>query len=291
MEKKDWLIIQAVYAEKNITKAAELLYMSQPTLTYRLQQIEKEFDIKLFFRGRRGVEFTEQGELLAKYAEEMLRQRQEMEENLWNVGEEVRGTLRLSVSRTFAFYRLPPILKAFNDRFPKVDFQIETGVNLDVVQSIYKQDAHIGIVRGDHHWPSKEAVLTEENITILSKEKISLKNLPAMRQISFQTDPNLEMLMDNWWKENFKAMPANIMKVDNVDIAKRMVLNGLGYCIAPSIVLEEHDQLHTIILKKPDGTPHIWKTRVLYREELLGLTMVSEFVNFLDEYHKTISSH
>lgn len=288
MEKKDWLIIQAVYAEKNITKAAELLYMSQPTLTYRLQQIEKDFDVKLFFRGRRGVEFTEQGELLVKYAEDMLRQRQEMEENLWNSGDEVRGTLRLSVSRTFAFYRLPPILKAFNDKFPKVDFQIETGVNLDVIQSIYKQDAHIGIVRGEHHWPSKEDLLTEENISILSKEPISLEDLPAMRRISFRTDPNLEMLMDTWWKENFNIMPNKIMKVDNVDIAKRMVLNGLGYCIAPSIVLEEQDQLHTIILKNAAGEPHIWKTRVLYREELLALTMVNEFITFLTDYHQKI---
>lgn len=288
MEKKDWLIIQAVYAQKNITKAAEQLYMSQPTLTYRLQQIEKEFDIKLFYRGRRGVEFTEQGELLVKYTRDMLRQRREMEENLWNSGGEVRGTLRLSVSRTFAFYRLPPILKAFNDRFPKVDFQIETGVNMDVIQSIYKQDAHIGIVRGDHHWPSKETILTEENISILSKEKISLNDLSTMRRISFQTDPNLEMVMDTWWKENFHTPPANIMNVDNVDIAKRMVLNGLGYCIAPSIVLEEQDQLHTIFLKDQQNKPIIWKTRVLYREELLGLAMVDEFVRFLMDYHHVL---
>lgn len=41
MDKKDWRILEAVYAEKNITKAAERLYISQPTLTYRLQQIEK----------------------------------------------------------------------------------------------------------------------------------------------------------------------------------------------------------------------------------------------------------
>ncbi|MCY7768212.1 helix-turn-helix domain-containing protein, partial [Bacillus inaquosorum] len=43
MEKRDWIILKTVYEEKNITKAAERLFIAQPTLTYRLQQIEKEF--------------------------------------------------------------------------------------------------------------------------------------------------------------------------------------------------------------------------------------------------------
>ncbi|KKI92366.1 LysR family transcriptional regulator [Bacillus sp. SA1-12] len=286
MDKKDWLILQMVYAEKNITKAAERLYISQPTLTYRLQQIEKEFDIKLFYRGRRGVDFTEQGELLVKYAEDMLKQQKEMEEMLWNTGNEVRGTLRLSVSRTFAFYRLPQILKEFNKQFPKVEFHVNTGVNIDVVQTIYKQDAHIGIVRGDHSWPSKKITITEENIAVLSSQEINLTELHSMRRISYKTDPTLEMVIDNWWKDNFTIPPTSTMNVDNVEIAKRMVLNGLGYCIAPSIVLEKNDKLHKIYLNDTTGSPIVWKTRILYREELLELAMVREFIQFLQDYHR-----
>ncbi|MGE7906810.1 LysR family transcriptional regulator [Peribacillus sp. NPDC094092] len=286
MDKKDWLILEKVYAEKNITKAAELLYISQPTLTYRLQQIEKEFDIKLFYRGRRGVVFTEQGELLVTYAKDMLKQQQDIVELLWNSGNEVRGTLRLSVSRTFAFYRLPQILKAFNEKFPKVEFHVNTGVNIDVVQSIYKQDAHIGIVRGEHNWPSNNITFSEENITILSSQEIDLTELPAMRRISYKTDPTLEMVIDNWWKDNFSTPPISNMNVDNVEIAKRMVLNGLGYCIAPSIVLEKNDKLHKISLNDANGSPIVWKTRILYREELLELGMVKEFVHFIQEYHR-----
>ncbi|WP_129729767.1 LysR family transcriptional regulator [Ectobacillus funiculus] len=291
MDKKDWTILQMVYAEKNISKAAERLYISQPTLTYRLQQIEKEYDIKLLYRGRRGVEFTEQGELLVKYAKDMLKQQQEMEELLWNSGNEVRGTLRLSVSRTFAFYRLPQILKAFNEKFPKVEFHVNTGVNIDVVQSIYKQDAHIAVVRGNHSWPSKQITITEENITVLSSQEINLTDLPSMRRISYKTDPTLEMVVDNWWKENFTSPPISSMNVDNVEMAKRMVLNGLGYCIAPSIVLEKNDKLHKIFLSDTLGSPIVWKTNVLYREELLELAMVREFVHFIQEYHRNYSEN
>ncbi|WP_412056908.1 LysR family transcriptional regulator [Bacillus inaquosorum] len=107
MEKRDWIILKTVYEEKNITKAAERLFIAQPTLTYRLQQIEKEFNIKILNRGRRGVEFTQQGEYLVTYAKDMLRQLKIMEENLWNIGDHIHGTIRLCVSRAFALYKLP----------------------------------------------------------------------------------------------------------------------------------------------------------------------------------------
>ncbi|MEK3936012.1 LysR family transcriptional regulator [Sporosarcina sp. FSL W7-1349] len=287
MNQKDWTILTKVYEEKNITKAAERLYISQPTLTYRLQQIEKEFNIKLFFRGRRGVDFTEQGELLVQYAKDMLQQQRDMKEVLWNKGNEVRGTLRLSVSRTYAFYELPQILKEFNERFPQVDFHVNTGVNADVVQSVYKQDAHIGIVRGDLHAPDEEFTISKETISILSVHNVDIQYLPSMRRISYQTDPALELLIDKWWKDNFSKPPVSNMNVDNVEIAKRMVLNGLGYCIAPSIALEKNKHLEKGILTDSSGSPIIWKTRLLYREELLELSMVKKFVEFIKNRYDT----
>ncbi|RAS75534.1 LysR family transcriptional regulator [Priestia endophytica] len=289
MSKKDWIILQTVFEEKNITKAAERLYIAQPTLTYRLQQIEKEFDVKLFYRGRKGVVFTEEGELLVRHAGAMLREQQRIEELLWNIGNEVKGTLRLSVSRTYAIYELPQVLKIFNEKFPKVEFYVETGVNADVVQSVYKQDAHIGIVRGDHHSPNGDITIAEENISILSAKEIDLNDLPSMRRISYQTDPALEMVIDNWWKDNFSSPPISNMNVDNVEIAKRMVLNGLGYCIAPSIVLEKNKQLEKGILIDTSGSPITWRNRLLYREELLELAMVKEFVNFIKGYYHDFS--
>ncbi|MCI2256126.1 LysR family transcriptional regulator [Domibacillus sp. PGB-M46] len=284
MGTKDWIILQMVYNEKNITKAAERLYMAQPTLTYRLQQIEKEFNIKLFYRGRKGVDFTEEGELLVKHAAAMLKEEQKIEEQLQNKGGEVKGTLRLSVSRTFAFYRLPQLLKAFHEKFPQVEFHVTTGVNHDVIQTVYKQEAHIGIVRGNHTWPNKSITISEEHICVLSSQKIALEELPSMRRVVYQTDPALNMVIENWWKAHFSKPPINHMDVDNVEIAKRMVLNGFGYCIAPSIVLEEHDLLQKVVLMDQNDSPVIWKTRMLYREELTELALVKEFVDFVQMY-------
>ncbi|MBD8114845.1 LysR family transcriptional regulator [Priestia megaterium] len=284
MDNKDWVILKTVYDEKNITKAADRLFMAQPTMTYRLQQIEKELDITLLYRGRRGVEFTQQGEFLVKYADDMLVQFRKMEETLHNLGHTVRGTLRIAAARAIALYTLPGILKAFKDIFPDVDFTVNTGLNADLIQSVYKQDAHVGIVRGDHHWPNEKQIISEEKICIVSKDEIDIKLLPFLPRIDYQTDPALDMVIDNWWKDNYKKPPLFSMNVDNMEIAKKMAINGLGYTIVPSIVLEENKDLYQIELTNAKGEPIKWTTWILYRKEFLHLSTVKEFVKFLTNH-------
>lgn len=72
MNEKDWVILQTLLENHNITKAAEKLYISQPAITYRLQQIEREFGAQIVARGKKGVEFTSQGEYIVHFAKDMI---------------------------------------------------------------------------------------------------------------------------------------------------------------------------------------------------------------------------
>ncbi|MGO4890001.1 LysR family transcriptional regulator [Anaerobacillus sp. MEB173] len=281
MDDKDWIILKTLYEEKNITKTANQLFLSQPSLTYRLKQIEKELGITIINRGRRGVEFTEQGEYLVKYANDMLVKLSNLKESLWNIASEVRGTLRLGVARAVAIYKLPRILKEFNTLHPGVEFIVNTGLNLDLINSVYKQETHIGIVRGNHHWSDQKIILDEEKVCAISNNKINIELLPEIPRIDYNTDPALIMLIDNWWKENFSKPPKVMMMVDNMEIAKRMAANGLGYTIVPDIVLEANDNFFSYNLKDPNGQDLKWITWVLFRKEYLNLSTVKEFVKFI----------
>ncbi|MCY9069584.1 LysR family transcriptional regulator [Bacillus inaquosorum] len=284
MEKRDWIILKTVYEEKNITKAAERLFIAQPTLTYRLQQIEKEFNIKILNRGRRGVEFTQQGEYLVTYAKDMLRQLKIMEENLWNIGDHIHGTIRLCVSRAFALYKLPHIVKQFTDIHPFAQFSIKTALNLEVIKAVYKQDAHIGFVRGEHHWSNEKKMISQETMCIISKEEIEFHQIQRQNRITYNTDPALNMVIDNWWNQHFNK-PSNVLvHTDNMEVAKKLVMKGIGYAIVPSTVLEGCDSLHTIVLKDKEGNPLMWRTWMLYLKDNLNLSMVNEFVNQVERF-------
>src|SRR5881394_2029418 len=121
MNEKDWIILQTIFEEHNISKAAEKLYISQPALTYRLQQLEREFGTMIVARGKRGVEFTSQGEYIAQYARDMILQLRNTKEFVQNMDKEIKGILRIGVSSIFARYELPTILNEFVKQYPNVE--------------------------------------------------------------------------------------------------------------------------------------------------------------------------
>ncbi|HWO97401.1 MAG TPA: LysR family transcriptional regulator [Bacillus sp. (in: firmicutes)] len=282
MDDRDWLILQILYNEKNITKTAKSLYISQPALTNRLQQMEKEFGVQIVNRGRRGVQFTPQGEYLAKCAHQMLLNIQKIKENVANMEQKAAGTLRLGVSTFFTDYKLPGLLKLFKDKYPNIEFKVTTGWSSDITNLIYNQDVHIGFVKGDYSWKDQKRLLFEETICIASKEKIDIHNLPHLPRIDYLTDPLLKTTVHNWWVENYSQPPTVSIEVDKADTCKKMVVNGLGYAILPSMILQDVDDIHKIDLKTRDGDPIIRKTWMFFHKESLKLNIVKVFVNFIE---------
>ncbi len=284
MDEKDWNILQTLYEERNITKAAQRLYTSQPSLTYRIQQLEKEFDATIISRGQKGVEFTVQGEYLVQYSKEMLMQLQKAKEYILNLEDIIKGTLRLGVSGMFARYELPFIMKNFLYRYPNVDINLKTGWSSEINQMLHKEEVHLGIVRGDYNWQGKKVLFREEKICIASINPIDFDELPTLSRINYQTDPSLKSLIDNWWQEKYKVPPRISMEVDRIDTCKQMVLNGLGYAIFPSICVKEEEPLYMAPIITSDNKPLLRKTWIIYRENTLQLAYVKAFIDFLCDY-------
>ncbi len=283
MDEKDWLILQTLAEEKNITKTAERLYISQPALTYRLQQIEKEFETTLVIRGKKGIEFTPQGEYLVNYAKEMLLRAQKTKETIKNMEQKVQGKLRLGTSSNFAHYRLPILLKNFLAEYPDVEINLKTGWSSDVIQLVYKEEVHVGIIRGDYQWPEQKHLLYQEPLYIASKKKFDLDDLPHLPRINYMTDAHLKQTIDTWWKSRFTVPPLITMEVDKIETCKELVLYGLGYSIFPSICLRPDDGLYTIWLTDEQLIKR--NTWIIYRNTALDLLVVKAFVDFVKQFY------
>ncbi|KMY54244.1 LysR family transcriptional regulator [Bacillus sp. FJAT-27231] len=282
MDDRDWLVLQTLFHEKNITKAANNLYISQPALTNRLKQIEKEFGVQIVNRGRRGVQFTPQGEYLAKCADDMLLKLQHIKENVLNMENKITGTLRLGVSTFFTDYKLPGLLKLFKDEYPNIEFKVTTGWSNDIIHLAYNQDVHVAFIKGDYSWKGGKKLLFEEPIYIASTEKIALKDLPELPRIDYHTDQNLRTVVDNWWAENYTKPPLVSIDVDKAGTSKNMMANGLGYSILPGMLLNDLKDIYKIALRTKDGQPIIRKTWMVFHEESLQLNIVRAFVEFIE---------
>lgn len=282
LDERDWIVLQTLYQEKNITNTAKILYISQPALTNRLKAMEKHFGVRIVIRGRRGVQFTSQGEYLAKSAHEMIGRIQKIKETVLNMEDKISGILRLGVSNFFTDYKLPGLLKLFKNQYPEVEFKVITGLSSHITHLMYNQDVHIGFVRGDYSWQDQKKLLFEESICIASKEEIDIRDLPDLSRIDYHTDPLLKTLVDNWWAENYSQPPLVSINVDKADTCKKMVENGLGYAILPSLLINDLDNIHKYEIRTKDGEKIIRKTWMFYHEESLELNIVKAFVVFVE---------
>ncbi len=287
MDYRDWEMLKVLYSQKNLTKAARLLFITQPALTIRLKHMQEELGVKIVTRESRGVHFTPQGEYLVHCADEALAQYKKIKEHVRNMsnieGNKVAGTLKLGVSNFFANYELPYILKLFKKQYPHVEFKVITGWSKDVTQFIHNKDVHIGFVRGDYSGRGlKKHLLFEETISIASKEAIDIVDLPNLSRIDFRGDYLLKSLIDNWWAENYTQPPFISIEVDQVDTCKEMVINGLGYGILASRILKDIEELYKIDLTDQKGNPILRRTWMYYHKESLEWNVVKTFVNFIE---------
>jgi DNA-binding transcriptional LysR family regulator len=292
MDEKDCLLLIYLYKDQNLTKAAERFFMTQPALTYRIRQLEKEFQVEIFSKSGKKVRMTPAGEHLVEYAKRILIDLRRTKEFLLNMSDELTGSLKIGVNSHFGLYNLPPLLKSYMKMFPKVQLNVDTGFSTEIMDSLLEGQIDLAIVRGDYNWTDQKHLLSEENICIIANQQIDLERLPQLPMINrkepsvlqkYKTSPYnpYDQSIEYWWNERFHEQPLITMQVDSYETCREMVKEGLGYSIIPSVFLKESDELYSTKLIFKNGLEMKRRTWMYYREESMGLATVSEFVHFI----------
>lgn len=285
MEDRDWQIIQKIYSEKNITKAAQALYMSQPALTARLQHIEREFNVRIVHRSTRGIQFTPEGEYLVEKAAQMIDQMRHIKNEVQELFSENAGTLEIGASNYLTMYVLPALLEQFKKKYPAVKYSVETNWSKNIFTLLYNQKIQIGFTSIDYGGCKNKHLMFEEPVCIAYREPFSISDLPELPRIEYDSDYLLKGQLDKWWRENFKKPPQVSMHVSNLENCKRMVVHGLGYAPLPAHIIKEHDNvLHKLPIVEKSGEPITRKTWMIYSELNNDLPIVKLFVDFVKKY-------
>ncbi|GAA0469471.1 LysR family transcriptional regulator [Alkalibacillus silvisoli] len=284
MEFRDWEILKTLNENKNITKTAHSLYITQPTISKRMRKMESEFGFKIITREARGISFTPKGEYIANYAEEMLIRLRQINEDVLNMDNNFEGTLRIGASKLVTRYKLPAILSEFQKKYPKVKFKVITSSSLEIEDMVQNKTVHVGIGRGDYSNAIEKHMLFEESINIVSKNELTLDELPDLPRIDYHSNYKTRAVIDDWWIERFSKPPQVGMEVGTTDTCKQMVMHGLGYAVLPSIVLENSIHFFRIPISMENGNPLKRRAFLLYQRESLELNIIDAFVNFVKEF-------
>ena len=149
MRDTDWQILQALYKNPNMTKVANSFYMTQPSLTKRLKQMEEEFGVTIVNRTPKGLSFTPEGRYLADQAERYLVFMKETTETLAAMQKSTEETIVIGSSYTYSKYMLSELLFQYRKEHPSVQFEVVTDQSDALFRKLLDGTVDVGFIRGD----------------------------------------------------------------------------------------------------------------------------------------------
>lgn len=179
-----------VAREENITKAANLLHLTQPTLSRQLMQLEEELGVQLFRRSKHRIILTEEGMLLRRRAEEIVALADKTRDDLQRRGEQLSGTVAVGSGELRSSRFLTQLLTAFQRENPLVSFSIYSGNSDNIKERIERGLLDIGLLQepvdiakysfvrtpGREQW----GVLVREDSELASRKSVSPADLAAV---------------------------------------------------------------------------------------------------------------
>ena len=128
-------------------RAAEALYLTQPSLSARVHALEEELGVLLFHRMGRGVRLTEMGRAFLPFAERAMEALRQGRDVIDSARDASGGVLNMASARAIGTYTLPSILEKFRFRYPNIKVHINIGRSSDVLQMVVNEEVQLGLAR------------------------------------------------------------------------------------------------------------------------------------------------
>lgn len=237
--------VYEVYKERSFTKAAQNLYISQPSLSARIKKIEEIIGEPLFDRSTTPLQLTEVGKVYIEAAEEITQIEQRVENYINDLAGLKTGNLAVGASTLFAAYVVPSLITQFNQKFPDVHIQLIEG-NTAELKEMLGSNA-LDFVIDNYHYDSilyNKELYCEENILLAVPKHFAVNEELGMYQLSYKNIKN-----KNYLSRKYPAVPLGrfadipfIMLTQGNDTRTRgdRLCRNVGF--KPNIVLEFNQQ-------------------------------------------------
>ncbi|MCG7381565.1 LysR family transcriptional regulator [Paenibacillus sp. ACRRY] len=180
-----------VVEQRNFSRAAELLHLSQPGVSVHIRKLEKEFDVKLMHRSPKWVKLTEAGELLYVRAKEMVNLYESAKLDIARLHDNVSGSLQIGASFTIGEYVLPRLFSSFAKQYPEVAMEVFIGNSSQVVEAIRDNHMDFGLIEED---------IEVQDLTVTPFMKDELIIVAAEGYpLNASVNADLEQLQDQVW--------------------------------------------------------------------------------------------
>jgi DNA-binding transcriptional LysR family regulator len=255
-------ILKAVASEKSFTRAAEILFVSQPSLSKQIKTLENRLGILLFNRENNTITLTEAGKVFLQYSERILALCEESCRAVNDVKNGDRGSLTVGASQTIGTYLMPRVLALFAQNYPQINIKVQVDSTRIIAKNVMNQEIDIAVVGGDIPEELKknleiESFVEDELILIIPKSHpfaikkkkiINKDDLYHLNFITLNSTSTIRKFIDNILVQNdIETKQFNvIMQLNSIEAIKTAVGLGLGAAFVSSSAIEKEIELKTV---------------------------------------------
>ena len=263
-------IIKAIASEKSFTRAAEILFISQPSLSKQVKLLENRLGILLINRESNKISLTEGGKLFLQYSERVLALCEESCRALNDLKNGDRGSLTVGASQTIGTYLMPRVLALFAQHYPQINLKVQVDSTRFIAKNVVNRDIDIAVVGGDVPEDLKKYLeiesFVEDELTLIipkshpfatkKKKSINKEDLYHLNFITLNPNSTIRKFIDNILiQNNIETKQFNIiMQLNSIEAIKTAVSLGLGAAFVSSSAIEKEIELNTIEIISIENT-------------------------------------
>src|SRR5262245_14869539 len=274
-------LIVAVTEEKSVTRAGEVLHLTQSALSHQLREIEEKLGTPLFLRMNKKMILTPAGERLLHTARQVLDEMKRAEDHISHIAANGQGTLRISTECYTCYHWLPDVMKEFRRKFPGVEVKIEAEATHRLIQALLQGKLDLAIVssvRRDKHLQYR-ALFEDEFVAVMatdhplvSRSFVTARDF-ADQNVILYVSPDESTLFEKVLRPAGIA-PARVSTVPLTEAIIEMVKAGLGVSVLARWAVEEqiaagkivarpltrrglHRQWQAVTIRQDAAPPHI----------------------------------
>jgi DNA-binding transcriptional LysR family regulator len=253
-------ILKAISTEKQFTKAAKLVYLSQPALSKQMKLLEESLGILLFDRENSKISLTKNGKIFLEYSERILALCEESCRILLDLTNGEQSNLKIGTTPILGIYLIPKILTFFARTYPQIKLKVSINSTETLIAGIKNNEMDIAIINDKISDTVKKNIIVESFIKnefcliisyshpFATKERISLKDLYDLNFITLNSDYTIEKSVDEILIQNninIRQLKI-IMQLNSIEGIKMAVNLGLGVAFVPTYTIEKERKLQMI---------------------------------------------
>lgn len=262
-------VFRTVAQQGGFSRAAEALLTSQPNISKHVRQLETELGASLFHRLGSGIELTEAGRIVYRYAQQTLDLAAEMEQALAELKGLERGRLRLGAAATPGLYLLPQLAAAFGRRYPNLELSFFIDSGKQVVDEMLAGKIDLGFVGESAGAAGLQAQpFRRDQVVLIAPPDHGLTREPAVTAAALSEETFIMPALGSGLRRATEAAlktlnvrPRRTVEMPGCEAIKRCVAAGLGISFISYLAIELEVSRQTLVVVRGS---EITFTRQLY---------------------------